>query len=504
MAMRTSILLVAAMVAIAAYSQTPPPIEWQHTYGGSSADVGFSITATSDGGYIACSSTQSNDCDVAGLHGGMDHWVTKLDALGNLEWARCYGGTNGEMIDRQILESPVGGYILAGNSLSTDGDVTCADTTGQKLWLVRIAADGEIIWDRCPAGLPTNSFRAIANAHNGGWIVAGSTWSDGGTNCGLGQTDAWLAHIGVDGQTLWSRCYGGTLADGAGDIATTGDGGYIVVGSTRSNDGDLTGVNPYWVPPLPSSTGWVLKLDAVGEIQWQHCYGGSANDGFSSVVEAADGSFWLVGHTRSNDGDVTGNHGEEDGWVIRLDSNGEFLGQRCVGGSAEERTPGLALLPNGHALIAGDTYSMDGDITEPRGLSDAWILELDLALDIIWQRSYGGTAHDRCLDVHVSGASAAVFLVGTTRSNDGDLTNHPGNGEGDTWIMKTRPMDRHRCGRPGRGAGHPSLSEPDNRRSATGPRAIARPRRAIGDRGCIGARGACHTERTRHARGASQ
>ncbi len=421
------------------FAQTPPAIQWQHTYGGSYVDQGWHITATSDGGFIACANTSSNDGDVSGFIGGTDVWVIKLDTGGNMEWARCYGGYASELSRMSIMESPQGGFLLTSNTESTDGDVTCP-YTGNRLWLARIDPEGELLWDLCPAGSAISGSGAIIPAHNGGWLVCGGSHSNEGMDCGHGQGDLWLGHISDAGDMNWSRCYGGSGPDIARSISRTSDGGYIVAGITRSNDGDLTGINPYWVPPSPSSTGWVLKVDGSGAVQWQHCYGGSWNEELYTAVEAVDASFWVLGNTRSNDGHVSGNHGEDDGWVLRLGVNGELLTQRCIGGTGSEGMSGLVLLPNGHALVGMNTNSSDGDITDPKGLHDGWVVELDPDLNIVWEHSYGGTNHEGWRSVEQS-TDGSVVLLGYTYSTDGDLIDYPSGGSADVWIMKLAPWD---------------------------------------------------------------
>jgi hypothetical protein len=434
--MKTKLLACAALLPLIAPAQTPPSIQWQRTLGGSYEDQGWSITATSDGGCITSSLTASNDGDVTGFHGGSDIWVVKMNAVGDVEWSRCYGGSSFETDRRMILEAP-GGYLMTCATESSDGDVSCPGT-GSRMWVARIDLNGELLWDLCPSGPEVAGPSAITHAHGGGWMVCGGSWTQAGTGCGQGNNDLWLGHVSDAGQLVWSRCYGGSMSDAGRSIERTSDGGYIVSGITRSNDGDLTGINPYWTPPSPTTTGWVMKISGTGEILWQHCYGGNAHDQFYKASEAVDGSYWVVGMTPSTDGDVVGNHGANDGWVLRLDASGELLGQRCLGGSAEERMPSLCLLPNGHALVAGDSYSSDGDIIEPKGLNDGWVVELDPDLNIVWQHSYGGSSNDVLRDLDLT-ADGGAILSGYTRSNDGDLTGHQLQGESDVWILKLAP-----------------------------------------------------------------
>jgi hypothetical protein len=435
--MRITLITWMVWVPMASFAQTPPTIQWQHTYGGSHVEIGRFITATNDGGYITCNSTSSNDGDVTGFQGGSDVWVIKLDADGTMEWERCYGGSNVESDWWMVLEAPGGGYLIAGGTNSSDGDVSCP-ASGYRMWLARIGPGGELLWDLCPAGPEISGAAAITHAHDGGWMVCGGSWTQAGAGCGQGNNDLWMGHVSDAGELLWSRCHGGSLSDAGRSINPTSDGGYIVSGVTRSNDGDLTGINPYWTPPSPTTTGWVMKISGTGEILWQHCYGGSAHDQLYKASEAADGSYWIAGTTPSNDGDVSGNHGGDDVWVLRLDASGELLAQRCLGGGGSEGTPDLSLLSNGHALVAVNTNSTDGDITDPKGLHDGWVVELDPDLNIVWQHSYGGTNHDVWRGLHRS-EDGGVVLTGYTMSTDGDLFGLTNQGSADVWVMKLAP-----------------------------------------------------------------
>jgi len=438
--MRHLITILAALATSSGtgHAQTAPAIAWQYNYGGSMPDAGYDISRTSDGGYIIAGITQSSDGDVIGHQGLRDIWLVKLQADGAMEWQRCYGGSADDGSRCVVRETADGGVILSGTTYSTDGDVECTVPIGQKAWVVKTDALGSIVWQRCLGGSGTDGLHSIAPV-DGGYVLSGSTSSPDGDAIGNhGLADAWVVKLDAEGSTLWSRCYGGSHIDAARSVAATSDGGCIVIGHTQSNDGDLMGINPYHAPPAPSHTGWILKLDEHGAIQWQRCYGGSGNDYLNDVRVAPDGTFWVAGVTTSNNGDVSGHHGNNDGWVLRLAANGDLIGQRCLGGSDWDQLNGLDLLPNGHALVTGYTRSTDGDVTDPLGASDAWVSQLDPDLNIVWQRNYGGSAHDQGSSIRVTPDGGAVF-TGSSHSNDGDLTGN--NGGSDLWVVKLAPWD---------------------------------------------------------------
>jgi hypothetical protein len=130
----------------------------------------------------------------------------------------------------------------------------------------------------------------------------------------------------------WITDIGGNNDDGESEgkvIAVSN--GFIVCGKTNSN-------NPlFGVPPGHGNDAYVAKYDVNGNIAWRHIYGGSGEDFFNSVIQTADGGFIAAGHTSSNDGDVSGNHGGNgDAWVVKISADGTLQWQKCYGGSGDD------------------------------------------------------------------------------------------------------------------------------------------------------------------------
>ncbi|AYN01604.1 T9SS type A sorting domain-containing protein [Chryseobacterium sp. 3008163] len=232
--------------------------------GGTGDDRASSIVQTSDGGYVVAGYAENNNGDVTGNHGGKDYWILKLNTDGGvIFWKKSLGGSHQDLA-YSIKQTSDGGYIVAGSAFSNDGDVT---------------------------------------GNHGG-------------------TDAWIVKLNSDGNIQWQKALGGTKVDEASSIIQTADGGYLAVGNTTSNDGQVIGYHS------PSNTGpgeaplsydyWAVKLSATGSILWQKCLGGSGSDEASSVIQTTDGGYVIAGSSNSNNGDVSGNHGDYDIWVVKL------------------------------------------------------------------------------------------------------------------------------------------------------------------------------------------
>jgi hypothetical protein len=425
--MKKTIPVVALLIfSLSCFSQ--PAIQWQKCLGGTSYDEAHSVQQTADGGYIVAGFTQSNNGDVTGNHGGYDYWVVKLNSNGNVQWQKCLGGT-GDDHSSSVQQTTDGGYIVAGRTGSNDGDAT-GNHGDWDYWVVKLDSSGNIQWQKCLGGTGSDFASSIQQTTDGGYIVAGYTYSNEGDVTGNhGYSDYWVVKLNSSGNVQWQKCLGGTGDDFASSVQQTTDGGYIVAGQTGSNDGDVTGNHGY-------GDCWVVKLDSSGNILWQKCLGGTSVEWAFSIQQTTDGGYIAAGRTGSNDGDVTGNHGYWDYWVVKLDSSGNILWQKCLGGTIDESASSIQQTADGGFIVTGIDLSNNGDVTGHHGFYDCWVVKLDGSGNIQWQKCLGGIGDDAATDVQET-TDGGYIVAGATASNDGDVTgNH---GASDCWIVKLAP-----------------------------------------------------------------
>ncbi len=407
-----------------------PGIAWAHCYGGSSTEIMGEVRQVSDGGFIITGSTFSNATGNVGVnHGSYDVWVVRLTESGLLSWQRCLGGSDADH-GESIQETADGGFILAGSTASNatgDVGINHGDRYTYDAWVVKLAAAGNIEWQRCLGGTWHDYARSIQQTSDGGYIVAGYTSSaDGDVSGNHGGTDAWVLRLTREGGIDWQRCLGGTSLDYAYGIRQTADGGYICIGNTQSTDGDVSGNHG-------SDDVWVVKLTESGLLSWQRCLGGTGDEYGYDVRQTSDGGYILIGQTGSNDGDVSGNHGSDDVWVVKLTESGSLSWQRCLGGSSAEEASGIWAKSDGGYIIAATTESDGGQVSGNHGQPDAWVVELTAAGNIEWQRCFGGSDYDYGVDI-LQLTDGNFIFAGRTRSTDGDISgNHGGY---DFWAMK--------------------------------------------------------------------
>ncbi len=255
----------------------------------------------------------------------------------------------------------------------------------------------------------------------------------------------------IFGNTRWSgliinqstvkKLIGGSGSDIIRNIFPTNDGGFVLAGFTNSsNTGTFTGlVNS------GGQDGWIIKLDATGKIQWQKLLGGSGLFDFIYDIQPTnDGGFILCGTANSsNTGTLTGitNNGGEDGWLIKIDANGNTVWQKLFGGSDNDYLYSVFPATDGGFVIAGSSYSSNtGTLTGliNHGAADGWLMKTDLNGNLVWQKLFGGDITDLFYHI-ISTDGGALDMAGSSSSNSGTgtLAGLTNNGLQDGWILKT-------------------------------------------------------------------
>jgi len=408
-------------------SAQAPDIEWAKSYGGSGQDWGRSIQQTADGGYIVTGFTHSSESgDVSGQNNGdSDIWVVKTDASGTIEWEENYGGSDAD-VPFKIKQTIDGGYIVAGNTFSNDGDVG-GNYGGRDAWVVKLNSTGDIQWEQNYGGSGGDAFYDIQQTTDGGFILVGTTNStDGDVTSNNGGIDFWVVKLHSNGNIDWQKTLGGSNNDFGSSIQQTTDGGYILAGYSLSSDGDVGG-------NYGGRDVWVVKLNSTGDIQWEKNYGGSGLDDASSIQQTIDGGYILAGFSTSSDGDVGGNNGGQDVWVVKLNNTGDIQWEKNFGGSDTDRAESVKQTTDGGYVIAGYSNSTDGDVTGNMGDSDFWVIKLNSSGDLIWEKSMGGTSTDLGRSIQQT-SDGGYIVAGRSNSTDGNVSGN--NGGDDFWVVK--------------------------------------------------------------------
>lgn len=232
----------------------------------------------------------------------------------------------------------------------------------------------------------------------------------------------------------WQKSFGGTLYDEMRVVRQTTDGGYILGGTSGSNtNGNKTSVF------YGGNDYWVIKLDASGNKVWENTYGGSFSDQLWALQQTTDGGYILGGYS---DSPVTGNKtsevkGDYDFWIVRIDSAGTVLWDKSYGGTSGDKLFALEQTSDGGFVLAGTSKSgISADkASENFGSTDYWVIKVDSAGTLIWQQTFGGDSDDDCTSL--CKAADGGFLIGGGSGSDisGNKTN-VNYGSLDYWVVK--------------------------------------------------------------------
>jgi hypothetical protein len=259
---------------------------WEKTFGGSGSEEGWDIRYTNDGGFIITGSTNSWGA------GFFDAFLLKIDADGNEQWRKLYGGGSFDA-GFCVRQTSDGGYAVLGQTHSYGpGDGS--------FYFFKTDSEGNLLWEQTYGGAATDEGRYFQLTNDGGYILVGKTESKG-----AGDEDVYAIKVDAEGNLQWEKTYGGDKKDTGKSIEPTHDGGYIITSSSRSFNWQVP-----WI--------WIIKTDANGETQWTQRYGDWNHDHGHHILPTDDGGYIATGHNFLND------NRREDVYLLKLDSKGEW------------------------------------------------------------------------------------------------------------------------------------------------------------------------------------
>jgi len=292
-------------------------------------------------------------------------------------------------------------------------------------------------WERVFGSTGDDVFSDLSPTSDGGFILAGNSNSDPSGNKsldGFGLGDGWVIKVDAFGNKQWEQVLGGNDRDSFSKVRQTLDGGYILAGfSSSAISGNKTS------PNYGNEDAWVVKLDSLGNVQWDRTLGGAGVDIAVAVEPTSDGGY-LVG--ADSDSGISGNktsagYGGNDFWVIKLNSTGNTLWEKAYGGSGRDDLYDLRLTGDEGFILAGFSISLPGgNKSAPNyGDTDFWVVKADGNGAIVWDRSFGGVAGDAAYAVQQT-ADGGYIVSGLSSSLAGGNKTSPSLGDFDAWVIR--------------------------------------------------------------------
>ena len=430
MEVKNTFFLCVALALIVSCSKDDDPISVEteilaevSTFGGSKNESGESVIATTDGGYAILGFTQSMDGDVTGKQNdSYDYWVLKFNSESELEWQKTYGGSGGDK-GFDIIQTQDGGYALIGSSFSNDQDVS-QNNGAEDFWLVKLDASGALSWEKSFGYAGIDSGFSVIQTNDGGYFITGVldvTLSGGaGNSKGVLHAggDYWGLKLSATGAIEWSKYYGGFFTDTPYSAVQTDDNGFILVGSSDSVDTDISN-------NIGDYDFWVVKISEFGNLEWEKSFGGTEIDEARAIIKIPDGNYVIAGDTRSFNTDVSSNNGLADVWIIKITPNGTLLWENTIGGSSFDVARDITITQDGGFLLSGSSRSSDGDITRNNGQNDALVVKVNSQGQLEWHKTIGGNNIDFAYGV-AELSNKTIIVVGESSSSDQDITENKG------------------------------------------------------------------------------
>lgn len=279
--------------------------QWSKTLGSEWIEQARDLRVLPDGGFIIAGTTNSGD------NGGYDALLIRTNSDGEILWEKSFGGEDWDFFNQVKIVS-TGGFIIAGQTFSSG-------EPGGNAWLVRLDDEGEVIWERTLGGSGLHTGMSASEVPDNGFIIVGSLAD--------GDTQGFAARYGEEGEMIWVETYGGDSIDIATDVVVCQDGGFSIVGSTSSYS--------------PHMEAWHFKIDENGEEIWFHNWGQINDQESFEHYELSDGNYITIGYTKTSGG------GGKDMFLLKSDSEGQFIFGRTFGGFYDDEGFGLDVLDDG-------------------------------------------------------------------------------------------------------------------------------------------------------------
>lgn len=296
--------------------------------------------------------------------------------VGQIMFERTYGGAadDGGGCVQQLND---GGYIIVGTTTSFGAG-------GRDIYLIRTDEFGDTLWTKTYGGTNDDEAFSIQTTIDSGFIITGYT-----SSYGFGNMDVYLLKINQNGDTIWTKTFGGNQNDLGFCIEITDDNGFVIVGETASFGSH-------------NSSGYLIRTNANGDTLWTKNIGTRDYNNIKSISRNTDNSYIITGSAK--------NIGMNwDIYLAKLDDSGNLLWQKYFGGTGNDY---------GFSVLQTNDYGfiLTGSYINTSGNSDIIVIKTDSNGDTIWTKLYGGSGDDLGFSIKQTSDNGYI-IAGVTESS---------------------------------------------------------------------------------------
>ncbi|MBT4414578.1 MAG: hypothetical protein HOC83_10860, partial [Polaribacter sp.] len=294
--------------------------------------------------------------------------ITEITETTNeIDFIQTLGGSKNDALS-SVKKTADGGYIVAGFTQSNDFDIDSKTNESFDFLVSKFSFDNTLEWQKTFGGSDDDRAADIVQTLDGGFAVLGySKSSDINVSENAGAQDFWLLKISSLGSLLWEKTFGFSGTDFGTALLATKDGGFLITGvldvSSSGGQGNAksTAVNH------SGGDYWVIKTDLTGNLEWSRFFGGSFTEIPLGIVETDDHNFIIAGSSDSDDFNISNNLGTYDFWIIKIAPTGSLIWEKSFGGSEIDEARAITTSSDGNFMVVGDTRSSDIDVSENNG-----------------------------------------------------------------------------------------------------------------------------------------
>ncbi len=290
------------------------------------------------------------------------------------EWAKAYGG-DGWDVAYSVTEARDGGIILAGYTKRDE----------KHLWIAKFKSDGERWWGKTYKAKPVSSAKSVISLNDSSLVAVGYSFKEDGL-----QSDLWVLKLDKNGEKVWDANYGGDGDESGNCIIHTKDNGFAITGYTTTNEDYQQDL-------------WVIKLDSVGNFEWEQSFGGKKVDEGLSIAQNEDEEFVVVGYSMSK------GNAHKSFWVLKLDNKGEYLWEKTYNTNKWDVATSVTVTDDKHFAITGYTRTfsvIDYDIV---------VLKINEDGEVLWKKIINWGRWDEATGI-IQTYDRGVSVSGFTKS----------------------------------------------------------------------------------------